>query len=48
MPSKDDLCQCGHRRHLHVGNARNILDRKGCAATYCHCKRFDLKEVVTG
>lgn len=38
---KDDLCKtCGHEQHHHVGNARNMLDRKGCGVTFCHCKKF--------
>lgn len=44
MPSKNDKCHCGHVRRTHVGNARNLLDRKGCAVTYCHCKAFHLEE----
>jgi hypothetical protein len=48
MASEKDVCQCGHERHLHIGNARNILDRKGCAITYCHCRKFDLLRFVEG
>jgi hypothetical protein len=48
MASKDDLCHCGHERSLHVGNARKLLDRKGCAVTFCHCPGFHLEQVVVG
>lgn len=41
MPASEDKCAtCAHERHYHKGNARNLLDRKGCGVTYCHCKRF--------
>lgn len=45
---KNDLCKCGHERHYHVGNARKITDRKGCAVTFCHCEKFDLERYVAG
>lgn len=36
-----DRCKgCNHEKHYHQGNARSLLDRKGCGVTYCHCKEF--------
>jgi hypothetical protein len=48
MASEKDVCQCGHERLYHKGNARNLLDRKGCGVTYCHCSEFDLLRFVEG
>lgn len=36
-----DLCKCGHERLYHQGNARSLIDTKGCGVTYCHCSGFE-------